>query len=302
MSRRAFLTTSTGATVPLSRLGAEEKTNWIDSHVHVWNTDRQTYPISKNSADHKPEPDSFMPAELFALQNGSGVQRTVLVQMSFYEFDNQLMLDVMNEYPGRFGGIGIVNHEEENVGEVMAGLGKQGVRGFRLYAFEDRVKNWETHLGMKTMWKTGGENGWAMCCLSNPGALPAIRKMCETYPDTPVVIDHFSRIGMTGEIDRDQLDRLCRLAELPRVHLKTSAYYALGKKTPPYSDLLPMFRQVRNAFGAERLLWGSDCPYQVQGEHTYEASLKLVTGYADFLSEEEREHILRGTAEKLFFS
>ncbi|MEM9015605.1 MAG: amidohydrolase family protein, partial [Verrucomicrobiota bacterium] len=81
-----------------------------------------------------------------------------------------------------------------------------------------------------------------------------------------------------------------------------SAFYALGKKEPPYTDLIPMFRRVRDAFGADRLMWGSDAPFQLLEPHTYGASLELVTGMIDFLSESEKKQILRGTAERVFFS
>ncbi len=303
VSRRAFVGTSLGAAgATLSAMAQEPESNWIDAHVHLWTSEWETYPISTNFLDHEPKPERFMPADLFAVQEGTGVKRTVLVQMSFYEYGNQFMLDVMSHFPGRFGGIGIVNHQLKNVKTTMTRMAEKGVRGFRLYAFPDRVKNWETHRGIATMWKTGAEEGLAMCCLSNPEVLPVIRKMCERFPDTPVVIDHFSRIGRSGNVEEEPLNNLLKLAEFPNVHVKTSAFYALGKKAPPYLDLLPMFQQVRDAFGAERLMWGSDCPYQLQGDHTYEASLDLVTKQADFLSEEEKQQILQVTAEKLFFS
>ena len=141
-----------------------------------------------------------------------------------------------------------------------------------------------------------------MCCLTDPAALPVVHRMTENFPDTPVVVDHFARIGMRGTVDQAELDQLLALADFPNVHLKVSAYYALGKKAPPYTDLAPMFRQVRDAFGSERLMWGSDCPYQVQGDHSYEASLALVTEKLDFLSDAEKTDILRNTAETLFFT
>jgi predicted TIM-barrel fold metal-dependent hydrolase len=49
-------------------------------------------------------------------------------------------------------------------------------------------------------------------------------------------------------------------------------------------------------------MWGSDCPYQVQGDHTYEASLTLITEKLDFLSDADKENILKNTADKLFFA
>jgi hypothetical protein len=47
-------------------------------------------------------------------------------------------------------------------------------------------------------------------------------------------------------------------------------------------------------------MWGSDCPYQVQKE-TYEDGITLVRDHLDFLSAEDKQWILRRTAEETFF-
>jgi predicted TIM-barrel fold metal-dependent hydrolase len=83
--------------------------------------------------------------------------------------------------------------------------------------------------------------------------------------------------------------------------VKISAFYALGQKTPPYLDLSDLIERVYNAFGADRLMWASDCPFQVQDEHTYAASVELIRDHLDFLSDADKEQILRGTAESFFF-
>ena len=141
-----------------------------------------------------------------------------------------------------------------------------------------------------------------MCPLINPEDLPHVDALCQQFPDTTVVVDHFARLGISGKIDPPALDQLCRLARFPNVHVKTSAFYALGKKSPPYVDLIPMIRRLADAFGVERLMWASDCPFQVQGEHTYEASIALIRDRIDFLSESDKQWMLKGTADKVFFA
>ena len=84
--------------------------------------------------------------------------------------------------------------------------------------------------------------------------------------------------------------------------VKVSAFYALGDKQPPYEDLGPLIHQVVDSFGAERLMWASDCPYQVACHHTYKDSVSLISERLDFLSDSDRDQILRGTAERFFFA
>ena len=274
---------------------------WIDSHVHVWTPDTERYPISPNFKLADMAPPSFTAEELLQHCRPANVQRIVLIQMSFYEFDHRYMLDVMKSQPGVFSGVALIDHQADDVERRIEALAQAGMRGFRLHSRGD-TKDWLRSETMAALWRKAGKDGLAACLLINPDDLPQVDALCKRFPETTVVVDHFARIGISGELDPQPLNALCKLARFPNVHVKTSAFYALGKKTPPYEDLLPMIRKVVDAFGPQRLMWGSDCPYQVQGEHNYEASIALVRDRIDFLSEDEKQWMLRGTANKVFFS
>jgi predicted TIM-barrel fold metal-dependent hydrolase len=140
-----------------------------------------------------------------------------------------------------------------------------------------------------------------MCCLIDAVDLPGVAKMCERNPDTVVVIDHLARIGASGTIRDEDVQQLCSLAKYKNTYVKVSAFYALGKKKPPYLDLIPLIRQVYDAFGPQRLMWASDCPYQVAEGHNYHDSIALVRDRIDFLKEDEKQWLLRKTAEKVYF-
>ncbi len=62
-----------------------------------------------------------------------------------------------------------------------------------------------------------------------------------------------------------------------------------------------MLRRVVDSFSPQRLMWASDCPYQVQGKHDYQSSIDLVAEHLNPLSKADRQSILRDTAEKVFF-
>ena len=154
---------------------------------------------------------------------------------------------------------------------------------------------------MEDLWKTAAETGQNMCCLIDAKELPKVDAMCQGHPGTPVVIDHFARVGVSGEIRDADVANLCSLAKNKNVAIKLSAYYALGKKQPPYDDLLPLIRRVVDSFGVERCMWASDSPYQVQPPNTYAASIKLIRDVLGGISSGDREWLLRKTAERVFF-
>ena len=101
---------------------------------------------------------------------------------------------------------------------------------------------------------------------------------------------------------QSDLDNLCRLADFEQTYVKTSAFYALGAKKAPYTDLGPMIRKLRDTYGASRLMWASDCPFQVEKGHTYANSIALIRDRLDFLTAEDKQWMLRKTAEKVFFA
>lgn len=304
-SRRTFLrTTALAALAPAgcSTLNTAHGGS-IDAHVHVWTPDTKRYPLASDFSKEKDMvPPSFTPQELFAHCRPQGVNRVVLIQMSFYKFDNRYMLDSIANYPGVFRGVAIVDENAPDVCEKMNSLAKQGVRGFRLYAGKEQVEAWSHSTGMKKMWACAADAGLAMCPLAEPESLPAVHRMCRAFPRTTVVMDHFSRIGMKHPPRQGDIDHLRRLGDFQHTHVKVSAFYALGAKKPPYLDLGPLIRQMRDAYGASRLMWASDCPFQVQDGHTYADSIGLIRDRLDFLTAEDKAWMLCKTAERVFFS
>lgn len=304
ITRRTFLRSSALAALApagcatLSGLGGHS----IDAHVHVWTPDTQRYPLASGFKKADMQPASFTPEELFAHCKPQGVNRVVLIQMSYYKTDNRYMTDMMAKYRGTFSGVAIVDETKPDVRDTMKALAGQGVRGFRLYTDRQKAEAWQHSAGMKAMWAYAADAGLSMCLLADPDALPAVQRMCRAFPRTRVVIDHFARIGMKGSVNPRDLDRLCRLADFEHTYVKTSAFYALGAKKAPYTDLGPMIRKLRDTYGASRLMWASDCPFQVQEGHTYANSIALIRDRLDFLTAEDKQWMLRKTAEKVFFS
>lgn len=304
LTRRTFLrSTALAAFAPAGCASlASTSSDCIDAHVHVWTPDTQRYPLATGFKQADMKPASFTPEELFSHCKPVGVNRIVLIQMSYYKFDNRYMLDMMAKNQGTFSGVAIVDETKSDVCDTMKTLAAQGVRGFRIYTDKAKAEAWSQSDGMKKMWSYAADAGLSMCLLTGADALPAVQRMCKEYPKTRVVIDHFARIGVTGSMPPGDLDNLCHLADFEQTYVKTSAFYALGAKKAPYTDLGPMIRKLRDVYGAARLMWASDCPFQVQEGHTYANSIALIRDHLNFLTAEDKQWMLRKTAEKVFFS
>jgi predicted TIM-barrel fold metal-dependent hydrolase len=246
------------------------------------------------------DPPSFTAEELLTQMKPSGAAQCVLIQMSFYGWDNRYMLDCIQRYKGRFSGVAVIDQDQPAPEAEMDRLKALGVRGFRVYPQNQTIDRWLDTPGLPKMFAHGAKERLAICCLIDANALPALSRYCEKYPDTPVVIDHLARIGVTGQIPEADVALLCGMAKHKQVTVKVSAFYALGRKQPPYLDLAPLIKRVYDAFGPQRLMWATDCPFQVV-EHRYQESIDLILKGLDFLTDDDRAWMLRKTAEKVFF-
>ena len=275
---------------------------YIDAHIHVWTPDTSHYPLAAGYKREDMKPASFTPEELFKHCKPAGVDRINLIQMSFYGFDNRYMLDMMALYKDAFVGTAVIDPLGDAPDKLMTELARKRVRAFRIYPDLGKLPpaRWLEPAGYARMFAAGAKNNQAMSCLIAPDALPELDRMCAKFPDTPVIIDHLCRIGLNGKIEDKDIDALCGMAGHKRVMVKVGAFYALGKKRPPYLDLAPLIQRVVQAFGVRRCMWESDCPFQVV-EHKYQDSIDLVRKRLDFLTDEDREWLLHRTAEEFLF-
>jgi predicted TIM-barrel fold metal-dependent hydrolase len=275
--------------------------DYIDAHVHVWTDDFEHYPLAAEFSKVPMRPPTFTADELLALAKPLDVNRIVLIQMYFYGHDNSYMLDSMRRFPGVFSGIALVDEHGADPAAEMKRLMNHGVRGVRIVPPKRGASDWLDGPGMRAMWKSAADNRLAMCPLVDPDDLPAIDRICRAFPETRVVIDHCARIGCDGSFKDAEVDELCSFASHFNVYVKLSAFYALGDKQWPYTDVLPLIKRLVDAFGPKRLMWASDNPFQVQPPHTYQASLELIRDKLDCLTASERDWVLKRTAASLFF-
>lgn len=276
---------------------------YIDAHSHVWTPDLGHYPLAEGFKAGDMQPPSFTAQELLKLCQPAGVGRVNLIQMSYYKFDNSYMLDMINLYPDRFVGTAIVDPLAAHPDVAMRELRPKGVRAFRIQPFYSKQApaTWLRPEGYKAMFAEASRSKLVLSCLLDPDGFPEVDRMCTAYPEAPVIIDHLGRIGVDGTIRDADVFALCELARHKNLYVKIGAFYALGKKTPPYDDLSLLIRKVLMSFGTKRCMWESDCPFQVV-DHKYEESIALIRDRLEFLSEDDKTWLLTKTAEQLLFT
>ncbi len=279
----------------------------IDAHSHVWSDDLDQYPLGSWATAADMQPATFTADELLAIAQPNGVDRVVLIQHApLHGYDNSYILDCARERPDTFSVVAMIDERTPNLPERLRDLRDQGARGIRIGPTNhaDRTlnvdpPNWLNAEGMQLLWQHAIDLGVAVCPLVSAEFLPTLDPMCEKFPETVCVIDHFGRIDMNKP---DTIESLTNLAKHPNVYVKVSAFYKFGDGVAPYDDLIPMINRVVDAFGADRLMWGSDCPYQLNDGNNYADAVELVRNGLAELSDAERRAILCDTAARVFFA
>jgi predicted TIM-barrel fold metal-dependent hydrolase len=270
----------------------------IDTHVHIVAPDRAHYPRKLDPGNSAWVID--MPGEtMLELMREAGIGRAMLVQAySAYEFDNNYVADVATMYPDRFASVCIVDPTRPDAGEQLEYWVKnRGVRGLRLFPAAERDPHWLDDPRSFPLWKRAAALDVPVCVCLRFRQLSRLRPVIERHPEVRVALDHLGVPRLADGPPYEAAAPLFDLARLQNVYLKFSSINlysaAEGKSTPR-----EFFARLLDAFGAPRMMWGSNFP------NTYDRALKeqlaLALDELSFLPTADRQWLFADTAKSLW--
>ena len=288
LSRRAAL-----GTLAATALGAG-KYRVIDSHVHVWKADPK-YPWAKETT--RPPATDATAEMLLDLMKANGVEKTVIIQVIHYRWDNSYLADVLKRYPTYFRGVARVNPESPAAPDDLSRLvEQQGFRGVRISPSGNASGDWIHGPLMPPLWKRCEELKVPMTVLAPVTRMPEVGQLIEKYPALTVVIDHMA----DSPLDKtDQLNMLIALKRYPKVFVKVSHTWSLSKQPYPYLDSQAQVKRLYDAFGPQRLMAGTDWPL-VEGYCGYARAVAIVRDQMHFLNDDDKSWMMSKTIERVW--
>ena len=269
----------------------------IDTHLHVWELHSERYPWQP-LADVAP--DYGWPVESqIEVMDKSGIGKGVLVQPSMYSFDNRYILDCGRRYPERFRLIGLVDPRADAVESHVESLAEQGVRGLRLGPMLRPDIPWYNNKQADRVWKKAAEMNMIITLLVTPDQVAPATEAINRFPGVRVVIDHLARPDKADDPGGLQFEDLLALAQFEQVYVKVSALGFMSNEPFPHRDMLDLVQRVFDAFGPERMMWGTDTPMS-QDPTTLQDALWLIDIALPDSSTDDRMQIKGGTAGRLF--
>jgi L-fuconolactonase len=264
----------------------------LDPHVHVWSHDPH-FPFAPGAK--VPDFDAT-PEMLLDLMKANGVQKTVIIQVIHYRYDNSYLAAVLKKYPQFFQGVCRVDPLDPAAPDQLSQLTEQGFRGVRLSPAGDASGDWIRGPLMPPLWKRCDSLKVPMTVLAPIGRIPDVQKLIEKYPDLTVVIDHMADCPVDHP---EQLESLVALERYPKVFVKISHTWSLSKQSYPWLDSQQLVKRLYDTFGPKRLMWDTDWPIAKE-RATYPQRLTVVRDDMKFLNADDKSWILSKTVERVW--
>jgi predicted TIM-barrel fold metal-dependent hydrolase len=229
-----------------------------DTHVHLWHPDAPATPWRSGWARFAPRP-RLSPEDLLAAMDAAGVDLAVAIPPEWDSRGNDLVLDSAWQHPDRIIAFPSLSLRDPSSPQVLsewrtrtefAGLRQVLLVGSRYAPLRDGTADW--------LWRTADEAELVVMVWA-PGQLAELAEVARRHEGMHLVIDHLGAGMDTTPDDLDHVvDQLCRLALYPRVAVKASALPSMAADGFPFRSVHRSVRRVVDAFGPERVFWGSD--------------------------------------------
>lgn len=274
----------------------------VDIHPHIISDDEKRYPpapLFGKRSDWSQERPSTVEA-LIAAMDAAGVAKAAVVHSSTtYGFDNSYVVDGCNQYAGRLVAVGSVDVLQPDAPERIREWAARGLAGLRLFTGGSTKEFDPSELDDPRSfpaWELCAKLGLPMCIQTGPVGLPQVTALAKRFPNVAIILDHLGRPEVTGGEPYAEANSLFELAPLENIYLKLTPRIfgdvRKGKATPE-----TFFPRVVEAFGAQRMAWGSNFP---TSPGTLAEILATAQAGLACLSEEDREWIFSKTARKLY--
>ncbi len=320
LDRRQFIK-QTAATTLLTGMGqavltqsanAENQDNSasnpvIDTHMHVWSDGKPPYPFAHPyNADAA---DPAFPASvemLLADMDANNVTHSIIVQTLCHGWDNTYVAACLKKHPSRFRAHGLIDPTDPHVADKLEyWMTEHNFSGMRFSAIYYIGKDdWLTSAAHHKLWKKAIDLKAVFNFYIATHQLPTLEQMVAKYPAMPIIVDHISQIDLTKPNAAMEMKKLLRLSKYPNVYVKVAELTSVSPSGKyPFQDTWTWLKMVYDAFGPDRLLWGTGYPGSARAaakRPTLAKELDLIRKEIPIFSPEDQAKILGLNAARLW--
>jgi L-fuconolactonase len=267
----------------------------IDSHQHFWRYDplRDAWITNAMAALKR----DFLPEHLAEELTANGMDASVAVQADQSENETMFLLDLAEKNQRIAGVVGWVDLRSPRISERLEHFSHfSKLRGFRHIAQaepDDRFLAREDFIRGVAQLRPFG---FTYDILVYSRQLPAAIELVTRVPEQRFVIDHLAKPEIKAGKTEPWATHIRKIAQNKNVFCKVSGLVTeADPKNWKADDFRPYLDVVFDAFGPQRLLFGSDWPVCLLAG-TYRQVKQLIEAYVSDFSQADKEKIFGGNA------
>jgi predicted TIM-barrel fold metal-dependent hydrolase len=263
----------------------------VDAHIHYWQPHLPDRPWDPAGVDlGRP----LAVEELLADAAAAGVDQVVQVTPTIMGYDNRYSFEGAQLHPDRIAGVfarfdPVAPAMAERFAELRA---QPHFLGVRLTLMKPPWDTWLADGTLEPFFDEAGRAGTPVAIYA-PRQAHAILQAAHRHPATRLLVDHMAVAHQDREPFARWNDTLA-LAGAPNVWMKADYFPEVAGAPYPFAPIHRYVRDLYDAFGPQRLIWGSNYPPSGSAA-PYKASVDLFVNEFPFIDDAGRAAILGGT-------
>lgn len=273
----------------------------IDAHFHSWQLSRGDYGwlTPEVGSIHR----DVAVADWQKLAEPLGITGGILVQAAPTVAETMHLLALAETNPAVLGVVGWVDFTAADAILQIEQLSKHSkLKGLRPMLHDLPDAAWILQPAVQPALASMEKLGLVFDALIRPVHLPHILTIAKRYPNLSIVIDHGGKPEIARGIEsawQPWADGMAALAELPNVSCKWSGLLTEAGKSP-HADICQAWMEfILQAFGSERIIWGSDWPVlELAGD--YQTWFKYCMSLTSQLFVVQQNNIFGNNAKRIY--
>jgi|SRR5690348_13407428 L-fuconolactonase len=272
----------------------------IDAHHHLWTLARSDY--GWLTSDLAPIYRDFHLSDLAPLLASAGIDGTILVQAAPTEAETAFLLDIAEASETVCGVVGWADFDAGDAADRIEGLaGKKMLVGLRPMVQDIADDDWLLKPELLPLLTAMAGHGLVFDALVLPRHLPRLVQVVDRHPDLQFVLDHCAKPRLASRDIAEWKRHIAEIAKRPNTVCKFSGLATEAKADWQIADLRAAADHVRDCFGPQRLLWGSDWPV-VNLAGGYQRWFAAAETLLDDLSSADKADVFGGNAGRIYLA
>ncbi len=226
----------------------------VDAQVHIWSGGKPTNP------NHRQVP-AFTADDLLKEMDEAGVDAAVVHPPTSWDPNaNELAVEAARRNPNRLAILGNFPLDRaESRALIDTWKQRPGMLGLRFTFLQPHQKTWPTDGTIDWLWPAAERAGLPVALLAAE-FMPKVAQVAERQPRLKLIIDHLGRSSpaMKDDAAWASLPEMLALAKYPNVAIKATGAPSYSSEPYPYRNIHDHLRRIHDAFGPERMFWGTD--------------------------------------------